>query len=108
MMKEMKTTERKQILKVDVKQIRLRRAKSEFGTLSKCFPIKLTFQIQYDINPNIQNIKFKQFTIKFDILTQKHYESDLKLKTKANDIQLNPKLICGSISTPVIRLSTLS
>jgi len=44
-LQEMKTTERKQILKVDVKQTRLRRAKSESGTLSKCFPIKLTFQI---------------------------------------------------------------
>jgi hypothetical protein len=31
------------------------------------------------------------------MLTQKYYESDLKLKTKANDVQLNPKLICGLI-----------
>ena len=94
-LQEMKTTESKQILKVDVKQTRLRRAKSESGTLSKCFPIKLTFQIQYDINPNIQNIKFKQFTIKFDILTQKHYESDLirsEIENQSKRYTIEPKI----------------
>ena len=57
-LQEMKTTERKRISKVDAKQC----------------PIELKFQIQCDINPNRQNIKFEQFMIRFDILMQKHYE----------------------------------
>ena len=47
-----------------------------------------------DFNPNRQNIKFEQFMIRFDMLTQKHYESystRSEIETKANDIQLTPK-----------------
>jgi len=44
-LQQMKTTERKWILKVHVKQTRLRWAKSKSGILSKYFPIELTFQI---------------------------------------------------------------
>jgi hypothetical protein len=45
MLQETQTTERKQISKVDAKQTRLRRVKSESETLSKCCPIELQFQI---------------------------------------------------------------
>jgi len=47
---------------------------------------------------------FEKFTIRFDILTQKHYESDLNLKPKANDIRLIPNFICGAIRSPIIRV----
>ena len=46
--------------------------------------------------------------IRFDILTQKRYESDLNLKLKENDIQLTQKSICGAIRVPVITESNLS
>ena len=46
--------------------------------------------------------------IRFDILTQKRYESDPKLKPKANDMQLTPNFICDVIRNPVIRVSNLS
>jgi len=44
-LQEMKTTEIKWISKVDVKQTRLRRVTSEYGTYSKWCPIELIFQI---------------------------------------------------------------
>jgi len=46
--------------------------------------------------------------ISVDILTQKHYESDPKLKTKEIDIQLARKLISIAIWTPEIIVSNLS
>jgi hypothetical protein len=46
--------------------------------------------------------------IRFDILTQKRYESNLKLKPKENDMQLTPNLICDVTRTTVIRVSNLS
>jgi hypothetical protein len=46
--------------------------------------------------------------IRFDILMQKHYESDPNLKPKAKDIQLTLKSICDATKTPVIRFSNLS
>jgi len=51
-LQEMKTIERKRISKVDAKQTRLRRVKSESETQSKWCPIELKFQIYCDINPN--------------------------------------------------------
>jgi hypothetical protein len=46
--------------------------------------------------------------IRFDSLTQKHYESDLirlEIETKANDIQLTLKLIYSAIRTTLIIVS---
>jgi len=48
---------------------------------------------------------------RFDILTQKRYESDLtrpEFETQTNDIQLTPTFICCAIRTPVIRVSNFS
>jgi hypothetical protein len=45
------------------------------------------------------------------MLTQKHYESNStrsEIETKANDIQLTPKWICGAIGNPIIKVSKLS
>ena len=53
----------------------------------------------------------KQFTIKFDILTQTNYESDLigpEIENQSNDIQLIPKLIYDAIYISVIIVSNLS
>jgi hypothetical protein len=45
---------------------------------------------------------------RFDILTQKHYESDPNLKPKTKDIQLTLKSISDAIRNPVIKVSNFS
>jgi hypothetical protein len=68
--------------------------KSESGTYSKCCQIELKFQIQCDIIQNRQNVKFEQFTIRFDILTQKRYELDLirpEIENQSKRYPIDPK-----------------
>ena len=46
-------------------------------------------------HPKQQNIKFEQFMIRFDTLTQKRYEWDLirpEIETQRKRYEINPKL----------------
>jgi hypothetical protein len=52
------------------------------------------FHIKCDINSNWQNMKFEQFIIRFDILTQRRYESDLirpEIENQSKRYPIDPK-----------------